>query len=690
MGIQSAMYSGVSGLNANSQAMSVIGNNLANTNTLGFKASRTVFSDLLSSNVAGSGGLSQVGRGVGLSTVDNILSQGTFETTSSDTDVAIEGSGFFVIREAGSSTDYYTRAGAFRFNGDGNLVNPEGYIVQGKQFDPIDNTALQATDPSNIQVANVGLVPASATTELTYTTNLDEKSIEIPTKIAAYPVRTTGAEAGNTGVPATDIASAHNGISSDTITIQNAAGTALINGTYTFLANTEVSTIKDNLNTIKGVTAKASNEVTLSVAASTGSNQNATTNLVINGVSIGPVDVTNPQGDVTHPNGMYYVITNALKPGQPLDATTSGLTCAYNATTDTVTVRNATGADISVGLVTTQTTAGTATTGARLSVQGADGAIPATITGSAWTSATPPVPTDSGTDYVKVGGSLRVYLEKDLTLTTKGTNGLFFTSGAQTPDKTTTPEETVLVTNLIDPNDKTTFNYSASSQVFDSLGASHLVSVYWRLTDNATNTWNMAYTVDGDNTLPISTLTKTMTFGPDGNLPDTNGGGAPVPLTETITIPSTANGANPITLKLTFDCTQFDSSSVVIGQKQNGYAAGSLTNVAINGEGVVVASYSNGKQINIAQLVLAKFQNPGALQLAGSNRYTAPAATGTVRVGIPGEELGKVFTNSLEQSNVDMGSEFVKMITTQRGFSANSKIITTIDEMLSELINLKR
>ena len=68
----------------------------------------------------------------------------------------------------------------------------------------------------------------------------------------------------------------------------------------------------------------------------------------------------------------------------------------------------------------------------------------------------------------------------------------------------------------------------------------------------------------------------------------------------------------------------------------------------------------------------------------------APAEVGTIRVGLPGPELGKVFTNSLEQSNVDMGQEFVKMISTQRGFQANSKIITTVDEMLGELINLKR
>lgn len=98
MSIQSSLYSGISGLAANGNAMSVIGNNIANTNTIGFKASRTVFSDLVSSTLSGSSGTSQVGRGVQLSSVDNIFSQGTFENTESNSDLAIEGAGFFMVR----------------------------------------------------------------------------------------------------------------------------------------------------------------------------------------------------------------------------------------------------------------------------------------------------------------------------------------------------------------------------------------------------------------------------------------------------------------------------------------------------------------------------------------------------------------------------------------------------------------
>jgi flagellar hook protein FlgE len=429
MGIQSAMFSGVSGLNSNSQAMSVIGNNLANTNTLGFKGSRTVFSDLLSSSISGSGGSSQVGRGVGLSTIDSLFSQGTFETTSTNTDVAIEGDGFFVLKEAGDDTAYYSRSGAFRFNADGYLVNPEGYRVQGKEFDSTNNTELLAADPTNIRVANVGLTGASPTTALTFTTNLDENSTEL-------------------GGSATDI----------------------------------------------------------------------------------------------------------------------------------------------------------------------------------------------------------------------------------------------------DPTDKTTYNYSASSQIYDSLGESHLLSVYWRLVSDSGNSWESAYTVDNDVTTLTALGGSPLTFDSQGELPDTTGDSVSDPVTVAITIPAATwgNGAAASSINLSFDCTQYDSDSIVIGQDQNGYAAGELTGVSIDSDGIVVASYSNSKQINIAQLVLTKFQNTGGLELAGSNLYTASSEVGTIRTGIPGAELGKIFTNSLEQSNVDMGQEFVKMITTQRGFSANSKIITTVDEMLSELINLKR
>lgn len=428
MGISSALYSGVSGLNTNSQAMSVIGNNLANTNTVGFKGSRTVFADLLSSSINGSGGVSQVGRGVGLSTVDQVFSQGTFESTESGLDVAIEGDSFFILKEEGNETPFYSRAGSFRFDDDGYLINPEGYRVQGKEFDPINNSVLNPGDATDIHVTGTGLIQGQATSTMTLTTNL---------------------------------------------------------------------------------------------------------------------------------NASEPVIAAAFDP-----------------------------------------------------------ALPAT------------------------------------------------------------------------------YNYSSSAQVFDSLGNPHLFTTYFTKTDAATRTWAVNYSYERDPAAitvpptPPTVITGNLTnlvFDADGILT------APAPPTIVTPALNWNNGSSIAeTITIDFNTTQFNSESVVISQDQNGFGAGNLTGVEIDADGIVVASYSNGQQINIAQLVLGKFVNPNGLSLVGSNLYNETTSSGPARTGVPGPELGKVFTNSLEQSNVDMGTEFVRMITVQRGFQANSKIITVVDELLGELINLKR
>ncbi|MDD2466587.1 MAG: flagellar hook-basal body complex protein [Desulfobulbus sp.] len=632
MGIQSAMFSGVSGLNTNSQAMSVIGNNLSNTNTLGYKGSRTVFSDLLSSNVFGSGGSSQVGRGVGLSTVDNIFSQGTFETTSSGTDVAVEGDGFFVLKEEGVSTSYYSRAGAFRFNNQGYLVNPEGLIVQGKQFDTVNNNELLPSDPSDIQVANVGLIPANSTSELTFNTNLNENSTEM-----AYGDKVATSDFAPSNAPMT------------TLTIN---GTS-VGGT----ATTSTGKLAE-INALSGTTGvTATQKGNYKVSDTAVSTLSALTHgdISINGISIGAVSAG------ANAASQAQNVADAINSMTTNTGVTATIGDGTNGTVlNAIILSNTTGAEISVSLSGLASAANTGLEAGTVA-EGENGIIS--------------LHTDMSNSSITLGGNAESI-------------GM------------TTGDVPVEINTGIDPTDKNSYNYSASSEIFDSLGESHLLTVYWRLIDDSTNTWNMGYTVDGDNTTPIAcvadpnqspTAPLDLTFDEDGNLLDTTGDGVIDPVTVTITLPTWTNGAQtPQIMDLSFDCTQYDSDSIVIGQKQNGYGAGELTNVAINSDGIVVASYSNGKQVNISQLVLAKFQNTGGLKLAGSNRYIASTEVGTIRVGLPGPELGKVFTNSLEQSNVDMGQEFVKMITTQRGFSANSKIITTVDEMLSELINLKR
>jgi len=131
MSIVSSLYSAASGLSTIGQGIQVISNNIANVNTVGFKGARSTFEDLLSQTLIG--GTSQMGRGVNLASVDNLFSQGSFQNTPLATDMGINGDGFFVLRRG--TQQFYSRAGQFRIDNQGNLINPDGLNVQGFLFD---------------------------------------------------------------------------------------------------------------------------------------------------------------------------------------------------------------------------------------------------------------------------------------------------------------------------------------------------------------------------------------------------------------------------------------------------------------------------------------------------------------------------------------------------------------------------
>jgi flagellar hook protein FlgE len=137
--------------------------------------------------------------------------------------------------------------------------------------------------------------------------------------------------------------------------------------------------------------------------------------------------------------------------------------------------------------------------------------------------------------------------------------------------------------------------------------------------------------------------------------------------------------------------TQYKSASTTVFQSADGYGAGDLESVSVGTDGVITGQYSNGQVIPLYRVSLAKFQNNQGLFKVGGNLFRETRLSGAPITGKPGTNgLGNLSPNSLEQSNVDLAREFVKMITTQRGFQANSKVITVTDQMLAELINLKR
>jgi flagellar hook protein FlgE len=242
----------------------------------------------------------------------------------------------------------------------------------------------------------------------------------------------------------------------------------------------------------------------------------------------------------------------------------------------------------------------------------------------------------------------------------------------------------------VDPFDPTlpeTYNYSSSVTVYDSIGQSHVVNVYFRKVSDGVWDWHArnADSLPTDPDAGAGTLNFTTTGVLDA------GSGAPVDITLNF-----ATGAQ--TVRLGFDgslggnpTTQYPMASATNFQTQDGYPPGVLLNVTVSPEGVISGHYSNGQILDLYQLTLANFNNPWGLTREGGNLFSETLESGVPYTNPPGiNGLGKINPNSLEQSNVDLATEFVKMIVSQRGFQANSRVITTTDEILAELMNIKR
>ncbi|MFW6344276.1 MAG: flagellar hook protein FlgE [Sediminispirochaetaceae bacterium] len=194
-----SLYSGVSGLQNHQTRMDVIGNNISNVNTTGFKKGRVNFQDLLSQTMTGAsrptdevGGVNpkQVGLGMNVASIDTIHTQGSLETTGVNTDMAIEGDGFFVLRSG--NQEFHTRAGNFGLDEDGTLVNPSnGLRVQGWQAEDVDGETFvnTAADVGDLNIPIGSKDPAAGTTEVELASNLDKRTPLIPEDAGAADTR---------------------------------------------------------------------------------------------------------------------------------------------------------------------------------------------------------------------------------------------------------------------------------------------------------------------------------------------------------------------------------------------------------------------------------------------------------------------------------------------------------------------
>ena len=677
-----SLFAGVSGLRNHQIRMDVIGNNIANINTVGFKAGRVNFKEIMAITLRGAtrptdtnGGTDplQVGLGISVASIDTIFSQGNLETTGQITDLAIDGPGFFILRSG--KTKYYTRAGTFTFDANGRLVDPSsGWVVQGKMAND------QGEIPSSSVIEDIVLpfgqkVPAKATTRIEFTGNLDASKVPLPTILdtgVILAVEQAGNDSDMEGLYASGQAnSLISGLIAGVTTITVNDGTT--EKTYTYV-NSDSAVGNGQFNSLDDLIAEINNDfAATSFEAALDSN--------------GAVVMTDKSGKAhtltfTSNNP---VLQTAFSAANGVVDSSSNLTTksdqfSHYAKKDEklINLRNSVGT--SLGLKDGDTidiiaeVGGEAKTGSfKVTATSTLEDLTKELTTVLGISSLPGVTIDSD-GSIKVQGDPGKDNEIGILTLRVASNSTFNTAMS-----------------FVEQQKAEDVVHSASITIFDALGEEHVVTLTFKKT-SVRNQWTWEATTSG-NEIISSGSSGRITFNADGSLNsftfdngltslkiDPNNGAAIMDIELNV---GDLNGFNGI--------TQFASPSTAVASNQDGYGNGDLDDISIDRTGKITGVFSNGVTKTLAQISLATFNNPGGLIRVGGNAYLPTGNSGVAIIGQAGESIqAEIIPGTLEMSNVDLAEEFTNMIIAQRGFQANSRVITTSDDMLNELVNLKR
>lgn len=236
--------------------------------------------------------------------------------------------------------------------------------------------------------------------------------------------------------------------------------------------------------------------------------------------------------------------------------------------------------------------------------------------------------------------------------------------------------------------------FSTSIEIFDSLGGSHTISVRFEKTANP-GEWTYSLIFPDNDLLspPFTPVTGTLQFDPQGRL-TSPAVSDPMPQ---MTVTGLANGAGDLSITwqlfngATPRLTQFSQPSAVAANSQDGHPAAQLIRVGIGDGGRVLAQYSNGEQVAVGQLAMASVRNPESMIAVGNSNFQLSARSALPAIGLPGTGgRGQIIGGAVEFSTVDIAREFTNLIVLQRGYQANARVVTAVDEISQETINLKR
>lgn len=570
-GLSASMWTGVSGLQTHSKNMNVIGNNLANVSTLGFKSQRMDFNDYLYLSGSSASGPTQIGAGSSVYAVLGDFSQGALEATNSATDIAIDGNGYFGVRKPNSDQIFYTRAGDFYFNADRELVNPQGMRLQGWR---VDNTTRLTFKQGGVTLGDESNVDESVFVGTGSPTDIILDSWNI------VPQRTTSVKF---TMGLTD-----NGTGDKTV---GATG----GSNFTALFDTWDGTAKPPL-----AESAYATQSSITTYDESGNEHELTVYYDQVTVKNNPIMTNVPAGYKVY----EYLVT--MNPEEDMRTAGDGTT-KFAGTKD----------------------AGKLMTGVLVF--------------------------DSAGNLVN--------------------QSAYTYNGKGTPAK-----------------DAVMGDEAWSPTKFSSNGLP-VFAVNWTGQDNASTVWQANAE---DQIIELDLGAKaTGNWSVNGRPFDPNrGDGLTPPLRTLATVRNNFNSlalmVDPAIMSGASACNQ-NKSSLVQDRSQNGYASGILSSYNIDENGVIYGIYDNGVSLPLYQITMYDFHNYQGLRREGGNLYSATSDSGEPRIGAAGDNgFGETMAYNIENSNVDMTTELVRMITCQRGFQSNSKIITTVDTMLETVIGMKR
>jgi flagellar hook protein FlgE len=754
--MMTSLFSGVSGLKNHQTRMNIVGNNISNINTIGFKLSRVTFQEALVQTMRGAGRPSstsggtnplQLGLGMDVASIDNLFTQGGLESTGQVTDLAIQGSGFFMISDG--QANYYTRAGAFGLDGNGNLVQSStGYILQGKMAET-DGTILVSTPVGNLSIPFGQQDPPNVTSEIQLKNNLDSNATDSEASLVSAGTTNVTSVSGT----ATDGVGGTHLITINGVNATNSIGS----GTHANeLANATAPTMIENSGTglfqqpagnyYYYVTATNDLGETLGVESVAAVTTDALTDFVrvswaaVAGATGYKIYRTDTPGDYSlPPNGLCGTVGAVTQFDDYGNDGTADIPTA-NSTVNLVGDEqlSALGVTDTAGFR-LRVDGGTWINFSELTVNSTINDLIQTINSKA-TGVTASI--ESGQIQIKrnyAGGGSSYYVELEDSGAGNVTSQVFNDGGAATFTVNNGTASTLTANDVFTPTGRTALDplaltltkdsttglvtgienigggginivtgssglaagileiaaedtqHATSITVYDSQGGKHTVTITFTKSVEE-NTWYWEAATSG-NEIITGGNTGQVVFNSDGSLASfTYDGGA----SELRINPN--NGADP--MEITFDAgspnsndglTGFANTMTASATGQDGYASGILENIAIGSDGIITGIFSNGVSRTMGQIYLADFNNAGGLLKIGSSLFNESANSGTAVAGIAGETIsGSITSGALEMSNVDLAQEFTSMIVAQRGFQANAKIITTSDSMLAELVNLKR